>query len=169
MTCTPPNVQPRLGIPAGAATLEGMEILSIGLSGRSAESFFGALREAEVKRVLDVRLHNTSNLAGYGKAAHLPYFLRELCGAEYEHELMLAPTPELFDGLKKSRTLSWEAYERGIRELMASRRIERRLDPGAFAVRTALLCACGDAERCHRRIVLEHLEVAWGSLEITHL
>jgi len=146
-----------------------VEILSIGLSGRSAESFFGVLRDAEVKRVLDVRLHNTSNLAGYGKAAHLPYFLRELCGAEYRHEPLLVPTPELFDGLKKTRTLSWEAYERGIRELMAHRRIEERLDPGAFAVRTALLCACADAERCHRRIVLEHLDAAWGSVEATHL
>ena len=146
-----------------------MEILSIGLSGWSPESFFGALREAEVKRVLDVRLHNTSNLAGYGKAAHLPYFLRELCGAEYRHEPLLAPTPELFDGLKKTRTLSFEAYERGIHELMAERRMEELLDPGAFAVRTALLCACADAERCHRRIVLEYLAAVWGSVEITHL
>jgi uncharacterized protein (DUF488 family) len=146
-----------------------MEILSIGLSGRSAESFFEALRDVEVKRVVDIRLHNTSNLAGYGKAAYLPYFLRELCGAEYEHEPLLAPSPELFDGLKKSRTLSWEGYERGIRELMAERRIDERLDRGAFAVRTALLCACADAEHCHRRIVLEYLAAAWGSLEITHL
>jgi len=146
-----------------------MEVFTLGLSGRSAESFFGALREADVKRVLDVRLHNSSNLAGFGKAAHLPYFLRELCGAEYEHEPILAPTPELFDGLKKSRTLSWDAYERGIRELMAERRIEEVLDPGAFAVRTALLCACADPERCHRRIVLEHLDAAWGGLEVTHL
>jgi len=146
-----------------------MDVFSIGLSGRGPESFFGALRDAEVKRVLDVRLHNTSNLAGYGKAAHLPYFLRELCGAEYEHDPLLAPSPELFDGLKKSRTLSWDAYECGIRELMASRRIEERLDTGAFAVRTALLCACAEADRCHRRIVLEHLDAAWGSLDITHL
>jgi uncharacterized protein (DUF488 family) len=156
-------------VAAGAATLDVMEILSIGLSGRSAESFFGAIRDAEVKRVLDVRLHNTSNLAGYAKATHLPYFLRELCGAEYEHEPLLAPSPQLFDGLKKSRTLSWEDYEGGIRDLMATRRIEERLDPGAFAVRTALLCACADAEHCHRRIVLEHLEAAWGALEIMHL
>jgi uncharacterized protein (DUF488 family) len=146
-----------------------VEVFTIGLSGRSAESFFGALREGEVKRVLDVRLHNTSNLAGYGKAAHLPYFLRELCGAEYQHEPLLAPTPELFDGLKKSRTLSWEEYERCIRRLMTERRIEERLDPGAFAVRTALLCACADAERCHRRIVAEHLAAAWGGLEVVHL
>ncbi|MFL5767433.1 MAG: DUF488 family protein [Actinomycetota bacterium] len=146
-----------------------MEVFTIGLSGRSAESFFGALRNAEVKRVLDVRLHNSSNLAGYGKAAHLPYFLRELCGAEYVHEPLLAPSAELFDGLKKSKTLSWEEYERGIRALMAERRIDERLDSGAFAVRTALLCACADAARCHRRIVLEHLDAAWGGLQVTHL
>jgi uncharacterized protein (DUF488 family) len=146
-----------------------MEVYSIGLSGRSAESFFGALREAEVKRVLDVRLHNTSNLAGFGKAAHLPFFLRELCGAEYEHERLLAPSQELFDGLKKTRELSWEEYDRGMRALLAERRVETRLDPGAFSVRTALLCACAGPERCHRTIVLEHLAEAWGSVEITHL
>jgi len=146
-----------------------VEVFSIGLSGRSAESFFGALRDAEVKRVLDVRLHNTSNLAGYGKAAHLPYFLRELCGAEYEHEPLLAPSAELFDGLKKTKTLSWEEYEAGIRDLLAERRVQERLDPGDFAVRTALLCACSEAANCHRRIVLEYLDAAWGGLEIVHL
>jgi uncharacterized protein (DUF488 family) len=146
-----------------------MEVFSIGLSGRSAESFFEALRAAEVKRVLDVRLHNTSNLAGYGKAAHLPYLLRELCVAEYEHEPLLAPSAELFDGLKKTRTLSWDDYERGIRDLLAERRVQERLDPGDFAVPTGLLCACPDAERCHRRIVLEYLDAAWGGLDITHL
>jgi uncharacterized protein (DUF488 family) len=146
-----------------------MEVFSIGLSGRSAESFFGALRDADIKRVLAIRLHNTSNLAGYGKAAHLPYFLRELCGAEYVHEPLLAPSPELFDGLKKRKKLTWEEYERGIRELLAERRVQERIDPGDFSVPTALLCACAGAERCHRRIVLEHLDAAWGSLQITHL
>jgi hypothetical protein len=146
-----------------------MEALSIGLGGRSAESFFGALRDAHVERVLDVRLHNTSNLAGFAKAAHLPFLLREICGADYEHDLLLAPSAELFDGLKRRRDLSWEDYERGMRALLAERRVEERLDRRAFSLRTALVCACPDASRCHRRIVLEYLDDAWGPLEIRHL
>jgi len=146
-----------------------MEVFSIGLAGRSAESFFGTLRNAGVKRVLDIRLHNTSNLAGFGRRSDLPFLLRELCGADYAHEPLLAPSPELFDGLKKTRELSWEDYERGMRALLAERRIDDILDSGEFAVPTALICACADAEHCHRRLVLEHLGAAWGPLEITNL
>ena len=146
-----------------------MEVYSIGFAKRSAESFFRALREAGVKPVLDVRLHNTSNLAGYARKAHLPFFLRELVGADYVHEPLLAPSPELFDGYKKTGALSWEEYERGMRALLSERGIERHLDPGSFGVPTALLCVCTSPERCHRRLVLGHLQEAWGSLEIVHL
>jgi uncharacterized protein (DUF488 family) len=146
-----------------------VDVYSIGFTGRSAESFFGALRDAGVKRVLDVRLYNTSNLAGFARRANLPFFLREIVGAEYAHDPMLAPSSELFEGFKKTGVLSWEEYEREMRDLLEERGIERHLDPGAFAVPTALLCACSGPERCHRRLVLEHLRAAWGSVEIVHL
>lgn len=146
-----------------------MEVFTIGSTRRSAEELFGPIREAGVRRVVDVRLHNTSNLAGLARRAHLPYLLREVCGAEYVHEPLLAPSIELFDGLKK-RGLAWDVYERGLLELMAERQIEKRIDRALlFGLPTALLCACARADRCHRRLVLEYLQPSWGPFEVTHL
>ena len=143
-------------------------IYSIGFTKRSAEAFFETLRAADVKRLLDVRLHNVSQLAGYSKRDDLAYFLRELCGADYHHEPLLAPTDELLGAYRKKH-LAWHEYERGFRALIADRAIETRLDPALFTAPTALLCSEVTADHCHRRLVLEHLQQAWGDLEIIHL
>ena len=74
-----------------------MEIHTIGFTQTTAESFFGRLKDAGIGRLLDVRLNNSSQLAGFAKAKDLPYFLRELVGATYEHEPLLAPTQDLLD------------------------------------------------------------------------
>lgn len=146
-----------------------MEVFTIGSTRRSAEELFEPIREAKVGRVVDVRLHNTSNLAGLARCAHLPYLLREICGAEYVNEPLLAPSNELFDGMKK-RGLAWDVYERGFLELMAERQIENRIDRALlFGLPTALLCACATADRCHRRLVLDYLQPSWGPFEVTHL
>ena len=96
-----------------------MEIYSIGFTQKSASEFFGALKSHGIERLLDVRLNNTSQLAGFAKQSDLPYFLKEICGAEYEHEPLLAPTQEILDAYKK-RKGDWdeytEAYLRLIRE-----------------------------------------------------
>ena len=60
-----------------------MEIYTIGFTQTTAERFFSRLANAHVKRLLDVRLNNTSQLAGFAKAKDLPYFARELLGCEY--------------------------------------------------------------------------------------
>jgi hypothetical protein len=84
-------------------------IFSIGFTQRTAEGFFGALRAAGVRRLVDVRLNNTSQLAGFAKRDDLRYFLREVCGAEYEHEPLLAPTQEMLDAYKK-RKGAWSGF-----------------------------------------------------------
>ncbi len=115
-----------------------------------------------------MRLNNASQLAGFTKREDLAYFLRELCGAEYVHDTRLAPTQELLADYRK-RGASWEEYERRFRTLMAERQPEKLLDPSLFAVPTVLLCSETTAERCHRRLVLEHLQQHWGELQIVHL
>ena len=145
-----------------------MEIYTIGFTKTTAEHFFGRLKSARVKRLLDVRLNNSSQLAGFAKAKDLPYFLRELIGAEYEHELLLAPTHDLLDAYKK-RKGSWAAYVDGFLGLMAERKVETRLDPLDFRVPTALLCSEATAEHCHRRLVCEYLAMHWPGVEVTHL
>ncbi len=103
----------------------GVEIYTIGFTQTSAEHFFGRLKTADVQRLLDVRLNNSSQLAGFAKARDLPYFLRELVGASYEHDPRLAPTQDLLDAYKK-RKGDWAAYEHDFMGLMAQRRDRER-------------------------------------------
>ena len=145
-----------------------MEIYSIGFTRRSAEAFFGALKTAGVQRLLDVRLKNSSQLAGFAKRDDLAYFLRELCGTVYEAELLLAPTEEMLESYRKGR-LSWEGYEAAYVGLLRAREVDRRLDRASFHMRTALLCSERWAERCHRRLAMEYLARAWGGVELQHL
>lgn len=145
-----------------------MEIYTIGFTQTTAERFFGRLADAHIQRLVDVRLNNTSQLAGFAKAADLPYFLRELIGASYEHQPMLAPTQSMLDAYKK-RKGDWAAYEREFLSLMAQRRVEEKLDPADFERPVALLCSEATAGHCHRRLVVEFLAARWSDVQAVHL
>jgi len=145
-----------------------MEIYTIGFAKKSAEAFFGALRKAGIKRLIDIRLNNTSQLAGFTKRDDLQYFLKELCGAEYLHEPLLAPTPEMLNSYKKKK-IDWQDYEQRFLELMTQRKIEEKIDLDLFNGPTVLLCSEAKPEHCHRRLVLEYLQNKWGPFRIIHL
>jgi uncharacterized protein (DUF488 family) len=145
-----------------------VEIYTIGFTQTTAERFFAQLADARVERLLDVRLNNTSQLAGFAKAQDLPYFASRLVGATYEHEPLLAPTQDILDAYKK-RKGDWIAYEREFQALMESRCIHEVLSPASFQRRTALLCSEAEPEHCHRRLVAEFLAERWSDVEIAHL
>ncbi|HEX6799698.1 MAG TPA: DUF488 domain-containing protein [Ktedonobacterales bacterium] len=145
-----------------------MEIYTAGFTHTSAERFFERLRDASIRRLIDVRLNNVSQLAGFSKRDDLAYFLRVICGADYLHEPLLAPTQELLDGYKKHKG-DWEDYERRFLALMDERRIAERLDRTLFDVPAVLLCSEATAEHCHRRLVAEYLRDHWGDVRIVHL
>ena len=145
-----------------------MEIYSIGFTQKSASQFFGTLKAHGIERLMDVRLNNTSQLAAFAKQADLAYFLREICGAAYEHEPLLAPTQEMLDSYNKQKG-GWDAYEEAFLALMRARNIESALDKESFARRTVLLCSEPTPEHCHRRLVLEYLQNRWESVVIHHL
>lgn len=145
-----------------------MEIYTIGFTQTTAEHFFGRLKAAGVQRLLDVRLNNSSQLAGFAKAQDLPFLLRELVGARYEHDPRLAPTQDLLDEYKK-RKGEWAVYERGFLELMTQRTIEHALCPTEFETPTALLCSEATAANCHRRLVCEYLARHWPDVRPVHL
>jgi uncharacterized protein (DUF488 family) len=146
-----------------------MEIFTIGFTQTTAEDFFGRLKSHRIERLLDVRLNNRSQLAGFAKRNDLAYFLRELVGAEYEHAPLLAPSQEILDAYKKQKSISWLQYEERFMALMRDRRIEHQLDCGEFARRTVLLCSEATAEHCHRRLVVEYLSSHWPALTPVHL
>jgi len=145
-----------------------MEIYSIGFTQKSASEFFGTLRAHGIERLLDVRLNNTSQLAGFAKQADLAYFLRELCAAAYEHEPLLAPTQEILDAYKKHKGC-WDIYTKEYLALIRSRRVESVLSREDFQKKTVLLCSEATADHCHRRLALEYLQHHWDGVEILHL
>jgi uncharacterized protein (DUF488 family) len=145
-----------------------VEIYTIGFTKKSADQFFGLLRGHGTRRLLDVRLNNVSQLAGFAKRDDLAYFLRELVGAEYRHETLLAPTQEMLDDLKKNHG-PWSDYERSFLGLMEDRRVEEQLDRSLFGEPTVLLCSEPTSEYCHRRLVVEYLDSHWGDVHAVHL
>jgi len=117
---------------------------------------------------VDVRLNNTSQLAGFAKRDDLEFFLKEICQAEYHHQPMLSPDKDLLDGYKK-KTVSWEQYEQRFLDVLRQREVETSIDRQLFDVPTVLLCSEPTADRCHRRLVAEYLAANWGDVSIVHL
>ncbi len=145
-----------------------MEIFTIGFTQSSAERFFGRLKQAGVQRLLDIRLNNRSQLAGFAKQEDLAYFLRELCGIEYQHAPLLAPTQDILDAYKKNGG-RWDDYEVQFMKLLRERHIETQLSRDQFSVPTAMLCSEATAEHCHRRLVIEYLQEHWEDIQAVDL
>jgi uncharacterized protein (DUF488 family) len=144
-----------------------MRVLTIGFTKKSAESFFEMLKKSGTKRVVDVRLNNVSQLAGFAKKNDLAYFLEKICGVEYVHLPALAPSQQMLDEYKKRRG-SWQEYERRFLDLMRERRIEETI-PREVLDDGCLLCSEDKPHQCHRRLVAEYLKGHWGDVEIQHL
>jgi len=130
-----------------------MKIYTIGFTKKSAEDFFALVSNSGIKRLIDVRLNNVSQLSGFAKKNDLAYFLRSLCGVDYVHSPDLAPTKELLK-LYKNGDISWVAYEDRFLNLMAQRNVEREIN---IQEKTCLLCSEHKPHFCHRRLVVEYL------------
>lgn len=144
-------------------------IYTIGFAGKSAERFFETLKQHRITRLLDIRIHNNSQLAGFTKQNDLKYFLRTICNAEYQHLPILAPTEELLKAYR-SKKIDWSRYEQEFLRLMHERDVAKRISPELFTTPTVLLCSEPTAERCHRRLVAEYLRQQWEEeVHIVHL
>jgi uncharacterized protein (DUF488 family) len=147
--------------------MDTIHLFTIGFTKKSAEKFFTKLSRSGVKRLIDVRLNNTSQLAGFAKKEDLAYFLKTICGIDYIHAPELAPTADILDAYKKHKG-DWNVYERKFLDLMAQRQVEETvskdlLDGGC------LLCSEDTPHHCHRRLVAEYLNNKWGNVEIKHI
>jgi uncharacterized protein (DUF488 family) len=145
-----------------------IKLCTIGFTKTNAESFFDRLQKAHVKTVIDVRLHNTSQLAAFAKADDLAYFLRKIGDIRYLHQPLLAPTDSMLRAFKKEKG-DWNAYESRFLALMAERQIEKRITPSSLDG-ACLLCSESAPHHCHRRLVCEYLNAKWdGALRISHI
>jgi uncharacterized protein (DUF488 family) len=144
-----------------------MRLFTIGFTKKTAEEFFSTLSSAKVKTLIDVRLNNVSQLAGFSKRSDLEYFLRTICGIGYLHLPELAPTQDILDEYRKGGH-NWAKYESQFLALLRKRKVAQTLDRNIFD-RACLLCSEDTADQCHRRLVAEHLQKKWGGVEIVHL
>jgi len=144
-----------------------MKLFTIGFTKKSAEEFFTRLQKAGVRRVIDIRLNNTSQIAGFAKANDLQYFLKAITGLDYIHISDFAPTQEILDNLKKKKG-SWTEYEKKFCDLMINRRI---INTATELLRDGdcLLCSEHTPEHCHRRLVAEHIQKHIADVEVVHL
>lgn len=148
--------------------MSNIDLTTIGFTKTTASNFFDRLKRASVKKVIDVRLHNTSQLAGFAKADDLAYFLKEICGVQYVHQPLLAPTDDILKEFKRDKG-DWNVYENSFMKLMEQRKIENRLKPEMFQG-GCLLCSEDKPHHCHRRLVCEYLNSKWnGVLKVRHL
>lgn len=144
-----------------------VDLFTIGFTRKTAQQFFDTLVNAGVKRVIDTRLNNISQLAGFTKRSDLEYFLRKIADIEYVHMLELAPTKEILDNYKKNNE-SWETYEKNFLKLISERKIEKQISP-ELITGSCLLCSEATPHHCHRRLVAEYLKDKWVNINIYHL
>lgn len=145
-----------------------MNIYTIGFTQKKAETFFTLIRRSRVRTLIDVRLSNVSQLAGFSKKDDLRFFLRELCQASYVHMPDWAPTRDMLDAYKK-QVISWDAYADRFLDLMARRSIEKDVETNILE-QGCLLCSEHEPHHCHRRLVVDYLnEHAEVELQVEHL
>lgn len=117
--------------------------------------------------MIDIRLNNVSQLAGFTKEQDLPYFLREIAGIQYAHKPELAPTKDILDAYKK-KEIDWSEYKKRFRLLLMERHIENVITP-QFVDKACFLCSEPKPDKCHRRVTAEYLRELWGDVKIVHL
>lgn len=144
-----------------------IRLYTIGFTKKSAEQFFTTLRNNDIRNVIDIRLNNTSQLAGFAKLPDLQYFLKKLDNIDYTHRPDFAPTGDLLKAYRK-KTIDWDTYEREFITLLRQRSIEESVDPKTLDG-TCLLCSEAEPLHCHRRLVAEYLRETLGGIVICHL
>ncbi len=144
-----------------------MNVWTIGFTKKTAARFFDLIGRSGAKRIVDVRLNNTSQLSGFAKRDDLAFFLSAICGMDYVHVPELAPTPEILADYRNGR-IDWPTYESRFLALMAERRVEQTTAQDVIAD-GCLLCSEDKPHHCHRRLVADYLSDRWGGVEVHHL
>ena len=146
------------------ATMSNMKLYTVGYSKKSAEEFFDLLRSNGVKRVVDVRRHNTNQLAGFTKKGDLAWFLDVIADIDYEHVLALAPSEDLMHAYRKEG-LPYSEFAEKLRAQFD----EREMPTKATFDHAALLCSEADPSACHRLVAAEYLAEKWSGVDVVHL
>jgi len=144
-----------------------IELFTIGFTKKSAELFFESLKKNNIRTLIDIRLNNVSQLAGYTKKEDLKYFLKKICNINYLHITDLAPTDDILKQYRK-KEINWIEYEAIFKDLLNTRHPENFIKPEQLDY-SCLLCSEHTATHCHRRLVAEHFKLIYKNINITHI
>jgi len=143
-------------------------LYTIGFTKKTAEQFFELLKKNHVSKVIDIRISNSSQLAGFAKGENLPYLLREICNIGYEHIVDFAPTEKLLKDWKDKK-ITWADYEQVYIDLLKKRGIANQYSLDEFDG-ACFLCSEEMPKQCHRRLLVEYMaKLCPGEVEICHL
>ena len=139
-------------------------LYTIGFTKKNARKFFELLKNAGVKKLVDIRINNSSQLAGFAKGQDLEYFMKEICDAGYEHITDLAPTRELLKDYQ-DKVIDWNGYTVVFKNILKNRHIAERYKVEDFDG-CCFLCTEDTPEQCHRRLVAEYFKEKNSDKEI---
>ena len=146
-----------------------MKLYTIGFTQKTAKEFFELIKRNEIELLIDIRLNNVSQLAGFAKGKDLEYFLKEICNCGYVHDDLFAPTKELLDDYR-AKKISWDKYEEVFSEIISGRKIADRFKKlYTNNEKICLLCTEPAPQQCHRRLVAEYLKDNIDGVEIIHI
>ncbi|MFH1337594.1 MAG: DUF488 domain-containing protein [Nanoarchaeota archaeon] len=144
------------------------KLFTIGFTKKSLEQFLELLKKNKISVVIDIRLNNTSQLAGFAKADDLRYILEEFSGIKYQHITEFAPSKKIFDDYKKNK--NWKKYEKAYKNLILQRKLKSKLlTLASIHKNICFLCSETESEHCHRRLLAEYLKGLKPSIKIIHL
>lgn len=147
-----------------------MKIFTIGFTKKDARTFFNLLQENNIQLLLDIRLNNVSQLAGFAKGNDLEYFVNQIVNSKYKHDFRFAPTKDLLDRYRDKK-IKWTEYESEFNKIITERNIKKVFYDNYYLnyENVCLLCSESEADKCHRRLVAEHLRENLSDVEIIHI
>lgn len=146
------------------------ELFTIGFTQKTAERFFSLISKANIQLLVDVRLNNKSQLAGFTRGTDLEFFLKKLCNCHYKHSIEYAPDKSLLQAYKNNKTpISWSEYTDRYTSIIIKRNaLEKFKEILDSADRICLLCSEPRPENCHRGILASMLAERY-QIKVTHL
>jgi uncharacterized protein (DUF488 family) len=147
-----------------------IKIYTIGFTQKSAKHFFDTLYDNGIEMMIDIRINNISQLAGFAKGDDLEYFLDKIYGIKYVYRSVFAPTKELLKDYR-DKVISWDEYI-----IIYNRMLDERnscknfLKDYANYNKVCLLCSEATAEKCHRRLLADRINQIFPTeTEVIHL
>ena len=143
------------------------KLFTIGFTKKTARQFFELLKKNNVKKIIDIRINNSSQLAGFAKGTDLEYFANEICGIKYKHITDFAPTKELLTDYQNKK-IDWIGYKKTYRNLIEKRNVTTKYNMEEFD-NACFLCSEPTAEQCHRKLLVEYFKEKNPQLQIIHI